>query len=179
MSLRRLTILIDRSSSMAGAPIGQATAFVEWSLLPAMRANRHLYGQVEVSLVAFDCSAEWLMRETDIDGFAFPDIHEIAPFGGASIGAALRLLDDDISRRGDSGSDLIVLVSDGHFVDDVVDAVDAFSERSNALRISFGVDDSFRDSLAYFENWQNGGRRAAEELFRITPQDVEAMLACI
>ena len=54
MSLRRVTILLDRSSSMAGAPIGQAGAFIEWSLVYTLKANRHLYGQVELGLIAFD-----------------------------------------------------------------------------------------------------------------------------
>ena len=64
MSLRRVTILLDRSSSMAGAPIGQAGAFIEWSLVSTLKANRHLYGQVEIGLIAFaiDRFLGWMQR---------------------------------------------------------------------------------------------------------------------
>ena len=121
MSLRRVIILLDRSSSMAGAPVGQAGAFVEWSLLSALKGNRHIYGNVLVSLIAFDTSAEWIVKDSDIDSFVFPNAHELAAFGGATLGAATDLLAEEISRVGDSESDLIVLISDGHFLDDVVD----------------------------------------------------------
>ena len=179
MSLRRVTILLDRSSSMAGAPIGQAGAFIEWSLVSTLKANRHLYGQVEIGLIAFDCTAEWLVKHSDIDSFAFPLAFEIGSFGGTSLGAALDLVEEDIGLRGDSESDLVVLISDGHFIDDVTDVTDRFSEKSNALRISLGVDASFRHPLAYFERWPAGGRRAAGDVFSVTPQDVEALLAAI
>lgn len=179
MSLRRVTILLDRSSSMAGAPIGQAGAFVDWSLVSTLKANRHLYGQVELGLIAFDCSAEWLVQYSDIDSFAFPQSFEIGPFGGASLGSALNLVEDDIGLRGDSDADLIVLISDGHFIDDVTDVTDRFSEKSKALRIGLGVDAAFRHSLAYFERWPAGGRRAAGDVFSVTPQDVESLLALI
>lgn len=179
MSLRRITILLDRSSSMAGAPIGQAGAFVEWSLVSTLRSSRHLYGQVELGLVAFDASAEWLVKHSDIDSFSFPQSFEIGPFGGASLGAALALVEEDIRLRGDSVSDLIVLISDGHFIDDVTLATDRFSEVSQALRISLGVDAAFRHPLAYFENWPKGGRRAAGDVFSVTPQDVESWLGLI
>lgn len=179
MSLRRVTILLDRSSSMAGAPIGQAGAFVEWSLVSTLRSSRHLYGQVELGLIAFDTSAEWLVKHSDIDSFAFPQSFEIGPFGGASLGTALALVEEDILFRGDSESDLIVLISDGHFIDDVTQATDAFSGISKALRISLGVDAAFRHPLAYFERWPAGGRRAASDVFSVTPQDVEALLAVI
>jgi len=179
MSLRRVTILLDRSSSMAGAPIGQAGAFIEWSLVYTLKANRHLYGQVELGLIAFDCTAEWLVKHCDIDSFVFPPPFEIGSFGGTSLGAALDLLAEDITQRGDSDSDLIVLISDGHFVDDVTEVTDRFSELSKALRVSLGVDASFRHPLAYFESWPTGGRRAAGDVFSVTPQDVEALLAVI
>ena len=81
MSLRRVIILLDRSSSMAGAPVGQAGAFVEWSLLSALKGNRHIYGNVLVSLIAFDTSAEWVAKDADIDSFVFPNAHELAAFG--------------------------------------------------------------------------------------------------
>jgi uncharacterized protein YegL len=179
VSLRRVTIILDRSSSMSGAPIGQAGAFIEWSLVSTLKANRHLYGQVELGLIAFDCTAEWLVKHCDIDSFAFPQSFEIGPFGGASLGAALALVEEDILLRGDSESDLIVLISDGHFIDDVTWATDMFSGKSKALRISLGVDAAFRHPLAYFERWPAGGRRAAGDVFSVTPQDVEALLAVI
>lgn len=164
---------------MAGAPVGQAGAFVEWSLLSALRGNRHLYGDVLVSLVAFDTSAEWLVKDADIDSFVFPKAHELAAFGGAMLGAATDLLAEEILEVGDSDSDLIVLISDGHFLDDVVDVTDRFSGRSSALRISLGVDAAFKQSLAYFENWTKGGRRSAGDVFSTTPQDVENWLSLI
>ena len=179
MSLRRVIILLDRSSSMAGAPVGQAGAFVEWSLLSALKGNRHIYGNVLVGLIAFDTSAEWVAKDADIDSFVFPNAHELAAFGGATLGAATDLLAEEISRVGDSESDLIVLISDGHFLDDVVDVTDRFSGLSSALRISLGVDAAFGQSLAYFENWKKGGRRAAGDLFSTTPQDVENWLSLI
>jgi uncharacterized protein YegL len=179
MSLRRVIILLDRSSSMAGAPVGQAGAFVEWSLLSALKGNRHIYGNVLVSLIAFDTSAEWVAKDADIDSFVFPNAHELAAFGGATLGAATDLLAEEISRVGDSESDLIVLISDGHFLDDVVDVTDRFSALSSALRISLGVDAAFIQPLAYFENWTKGGRRAAGDVFRATPQDVENWLSLI
>ncbi len=179
MSLRRVIILLDRSSSMAGAPVGQAGAFVEWSLLSALKGSRHLYGDVLVSLIAFDTSAEWIVKDSDIDSFVFPNAHELAAFGGATLGAATDLLAEEISRIGDSESDLIVLISDGHFLDDVVDVTDRFSALSSAMRISLGVDAAFRQSLAYFENWTKGGRRAVGDVFGTTPQDVENWLSLI
>lgn len=179
MSLRRVTILLDRSSSMAGAPIGQAGAFIEWSLVSTLKTHRQLYGQVELGLIAFDCSAEWLVKHSDIDSFIFPQAFEIGPFGGASLGAALDLVEEDIRLRGDDDSDLIVLISDGHFIDDVAEVTDRFAEKSRALRISLGVDASFRHPLAYFERWPAGGRRAAGDVFSVTPQDVEGLLAVI
>lgn len=179
MSLRRVTILLDRSTSMDGAPLGQAAAFIEWSLILAMKANRHLYGEAKVGLVAFDCSAEWLVRDADIDSFAFPSAFEIGPFGGSSLGAALGLLEGEIGSDGDSERDLIVLISDGHFIDDITEVIDRFSGKSKALRISLGVDGSSRHPLAYFERWPAGGRRAAGDVFNVTPQNVEAWLSVI
>jgi uncharacterized protein YegL len=179
MSLRKVTLLLDRSSSMAGAPVGQAGAFVEWSLLSTLRANRHLYGNVRFSLVAFDTSAEWLAKDLDIDSFVFPNAYELAAFGGASLGSALRLLEDDVVQNGDTESDLIVLLSDGHFVDDVVEVTGSFAQVSKALRISLGVDASFRTPLAYFENWPKGGRKPAGDVYSVTPQDVENWLGLI
>jgi len=179
MSLRKVTILLDRSSSMAGAPVGQAGAFIEWSLVAALKVNRHLYGEVLVSLIAFDTTAEWIVKEADIDSFVFPGAYELAAFGGASLGAATDLLAEDIARNGDSESDLIVLISDGHFLDDVVDVTDRFSGVSSALRISLGVDAASRQPLAYFENWTKGGRKSVGEVFSVTPQDVEGWLAVI
>lgn len=179
MSLRRVIILLDRSSSMAGAPVRQAGAFIEWSLVSALKDNRHLYGHVLVSLVAFDTSAEWLVKDADIDSFVFPEAHELAAFGGATLGAATDLLAEEISRFGDSPSDLIVLISDGHFLDDVVDVSDRFSGLSSAPRISLGVDAAFRHPLACFENWTKGGRRAAGDVIGTTPQDVERWLSLV
>jgi uncharacterized protein YegL len=179
MSLRKITLLLDRSSSMAGAPVQQAAAFVEWSLLSTLRANRHLYGNVQLSLVAFDTSAEWLAKDLDIDSLVFPNAYELAAFGGASLGAATRLLEEDIAQNGDTESDLIVLLSDGHFVDDVVEVAGSFAQVSKALRICLGADASCRESLAYFENWPKGGRRPAGDVFSVTPQDVENWLGLI
>ena len=179
MSLRRITILLDRSSSMAGTPIGQAAAFIEWSLVFALGQNRHLYDQVELGLIAFDTSAEWLVRHSYVGNFTFPSVGEITPFGGSSLRVALELLAEDIEMRGDTEADLIVLISDGNFLDDICESTDRFSEKSKALRVSFAVDASFRHPLAYFENWPMGGRRAAEDVFNATPQDIEAMLARI
>lgn len=179
MSLRKVTLLLDRSSSMAGAPVGQAGAFVEWSLLATLRANRHLYGHVLISLIAFDTSAEWLAKDADVDSFVLPDPSELAVFGGAALGAATRLLEEEIEQGGDSESDLIILLSDGHFVDDVVEATGRFAQLSKSLRISLGVDASFRVPLAYFENWPKGGRKPAPDLYSVTPQDVESWLGMI
>ena len=108
-----------------------------------------------------------------------PTVYEVAPFGGSSLRVALELLAEDIALRGDAESDLIVLISDGNFSDDVCESVDRFAETSKALRVSFAVDASFRHSLAYFEHWPLGGRRAVGDLFHATPQEVEAMLARI
>lgn len=177
MTLRRITLLLDRSTSMDGTPVGQAGAFIQWTLLSALKANKQLHGQVELGLVAFDCSAEWLVRHADADTFVFPSVMEIAPFGGSSLGAALGLLEEDIRLRGDSEEDLIVLMSDGNFLDDVTEVTERFSEKSKALRISLGVDASFRHSLACFERWPAGGRRAAGEVFGVTAQDLEAWFA--
>ncbi len=179
MSLRRITILLDRSSSMAGAPIGQAGAFIEWSLVSTLKDNRHLYGNVEVGLIGFDTEAEWLVRPTTIDEFSFPTAFEIGPFGGSCLGSALGFLSSDDTLGADSESDLLVLISDGHFIDDVCEATDRFDQDSRALRISLGVDASFRHPLAYFERWPKGGRRTAGDVFNVTPQDVEGWLAKI
>jgi len=179
MSLRKVSLLLDRSSSMAGAPIGQAGAFVEWSLLATLRANRHLYENVLVSLVAFDTSAEWLAKDLGIDTFVFPNAYETAAFGGAALGAATRLLEGEIAQNADTDSDLIILLSDGYFVDDVIEATGSFAQLSKSLRISLGVDASFRVPLAYFENWPKGGRKPASDLYNVTPQDVESWLGMI
>jgi uncharacterized protein YegL len=179
MSLHKVTLLLDRSSSMGGTPVGQVTAFVNWSLLATLRENRHLYGHVLISLIAFDTSAEWLAKDVDVDSFVLPDPSELAVFGGASLGAAARLLEEEITRSGDSESDLIILLSDGHFVDDVVEATERFAHVSKSLRISLGVDASFRVPLAFFENWTKGGRKPAPDLYSVTPQDVEGWLGVI
>jgi uncharacterized protein YegL len=179
MTLRRVTLLLDRSTSMDGTPVGQAGAFIQWTLISLLKANRHLYGQVELGLVAFDCSAEWLVRYSDAETFAFPSVLEIAPFGGSSLGSALGLLEEDIGLRGDSEEDLIMLISDGNFLDDVAEVTERFSEKSKALRISLGVDASFRHALAHFERWPAGGRRAAGEVSGVTAQELEAWFAKI
>jgi uncharacterized protein YegL len=164
---------------MAGINYGQAVAFINGALLTALRENSSLFSKVKIGLIGFDTDAEWLVKPTKLDGFRTPDVTLVSPFGGACIGPALECVCQQVVDEPSYGRHLLVLISDGFFLDDIFLALEAFSARNDALRLGFGVSESCANSLAIFERWDGGGRVPYRSVIQAASQDLEAALVSI
>ena len=125
--------LLDRSGSMAGAPIGAVNAAME-GVLPELISmnNDNADVEIEIAVLAFETGTQWV---TGSDSLVNPKIYawnDLHVGGGTSMGAAFRELEKILSvshgfmnRASGSVAPVLFLLTDGEFTDNYQDGLNA------------------------------------------------------
>lgn len=152
VSARTMTLfyLFDKSGSMAGTKIAQVNyAMKDIPKIVKEIADGAPNAKIEVAAAAFSTDVEWITPAPQSPDDFINTWHDISAGGLTSLGAALRSLNEKLSRKMFLGSNPlgylapgIIILSDGAPTDDWQEPLRALRENNwfkNAVKIAFAI----------------------------------------